>query len=45
MDEDYTPIFEWCSPRSRIVLDYETDLMVLTGLRSNATGNNASFLR
>jgi len=38
INDNYTPIFEWCSPRSKIVLFYENDLLVLTGIRSNETG-------
>jgi hypothetical protein len=38
MDQDYTPIFEWCSPRNKIVLAYEQDLLVLTAIRHNRTG-------
>jgi len=41
MDEkkNCTPIFEWCSPRNKLVLDYGKDILVLTGLRHNKTGN------
>lgn len=38
MDQNKTPIFEWCSRKSRIVIDYPTDRMVLTAIRDNVTG-------
>lgn len=34
----WTPIFEWCSRRMRIVIDYPVDRLVLTGIRVNETG-------
>lgn len=34
----WTPIFEWCSRKQRIVLDYFDDQLVLTGLRYMNTG-------
>lgn len=33
-----TPIFEWCSRKQRIVLDYPEDRLVLTACRENSTG-------
>lgn len=33
-----TPIFEWCSNKNRIVLDYAEDRLVLTGLRDIVRG-------
>lgn len=33
-----TPIFEWCSPRNKIVLDYPNEGLVLTGIRHMTTG-------
>jgi RNA ligase len=33
-----TPIFEWCSRRQRIVLDYPQDRFVLTAIRENRRG-------
>lgn len=33
-----TPIFEWCSNKNRIVLDYPEDRLVLTAIRDNETG-------
>ena len=35
---DYTPIFEWCSNKNRIVLDYPEDRLVLTAVRFNESG-------
>jgi RNA ligase len=33
-----TPIFEWCSRKNRIVIDYPEDQLILTGMRYNNTG-------
>jgi len=33
-----TPIFEWCSRDSRIVVDYPEDQLILTAIRDNRTG-------
>ena len=33
-----TPIFEWVSRKNRIVIDYPTDDLILTGMRYNSTG-------
>jgi len=39
-----TPIFEWCTRKQRIVLDYgPEDRLVLTGIRNNLTGAYASY--
>lgn len=34
----YTPIFEWCSRKQRIVIDYPNDELVLTHMRNMITG-------
>lgn len=34
-----TPIFEWCSNKNRIVIDYPQDRLVLTAIRANTTGS------
>jgi len=39
----YTPIFEWCSRKQRIVLDYQEDQLILTAVRNMTTGNYAFF--
>lgn len=41
--EGLTPIFEWCSRKNRIVVDYPEDRLVLTAIRHNLTGNYLSF--
>ena len=33
-----TPIFEWCSRKNRIVVDYPVDRLVLTAMRHNEKG-------
>lgn len=35
---DFTPIFEWCSNKNRIVLDYPEDQLVLTAIRHMGNG-------
>ena len=37
-----TPIFEWCSRKQQIVLDYKEDQLVLTGARNLRTGEYRS---
>lgn len=39
INQDCTPIFEWCSRKNRIVLDYSEDKLVLLAIRHNRTGN------
>lgn len=39
MQNGHTPMFEWCSRKQRIVLDYgQEDQLVLTAIRVNLTG-------
>ena len=38
----YTPIFEWCSRKQRIVLDYREDQLILTAMRDIRTGEYLS---
>jgi RNA ligase len=38
-----TPIFEWCSRKNRIVIDYPKDSLVLTAIRLVDTGNYVSY--
>jgi len=38
-----TPIFEWCSRKQRIVIDYPEDRLVLIAIRNNETGEYASY--
>lgn len=40
--EGKTPIFEWCSRKNRIVIDYPEDRLVLVGIRDNVTGEYLS---
>lgn len=39
----WSPIFEWCSRKQRIVLDYKEDQLVLTALRNMNTGEYSTF--
>jgi len=43
----WTPIFEWCSRKQRIVLDYKEDQLVLTAIRNIYDGSylNINHLR
>lgn len=36
--KNHTPMFEWCSRKQRIVIDYPVDRLVLTAIRDNVTG-------
>jgi RNA ligase len=38
IQKGFTPIFEWCSRKNRIVVDYPEDQLILTGIRDNHTG-------
>ena len=38
-----TPIFEWCSRKQRIVVDYPTDRLVLIALRGTMTGEYKQY--
>lgn len=38
-----TPIFEWCSRKQRIVVDYPVDRLVLTAVRDNVSGEYATY--
>ena len=38
-----TPIFEWCSRKQRIVVDYPEDRLVLTAIRNDITGQYVSW--
>jgi RNA ligase len=40
---DLTPMFEWCSRKSRIVIDYPEDQLILIAVRCNLTGNYISY--
>lgn len=39
LENGFTPIFEWCSNKNRIVLDYPEDRLVLTAMRETVSGN------
>ena len=39
LDSGYTPVFEWCSRKQRIVVDYLEDQLVLTAMRDIYSGN------
>lgn len=38
MKSGMTPIFEWCSRKQRIVVDYPNDMLVLTAVRKMVSG-------
>jgi RNA ligase len=39
-----TPIFEWCSRKNRLVVDYPEDNLILTGMRYNNTGSYLPYV-
>jgi RNA ligase len=43
ISRNLTPIFEWCSRKNRIVVDYPEDKLVLTALRSIKNGSYCSY--
>ena len=43
IEQNRTPIFEWCSRQQPIVIDYPEDMLVLTGIRHNQTGEYLSY--
>lgn len=43
IERGYTPIFEWCSRKQRIVLDYKEDQLILTAMRHIKGGSYISF--
>ena len=43
MSLDATPIFEWCSPKNRIVVEYSHDRLVLLAIRDNVSGDYWSY--
>ena len=38
-----TPIFEWCSRKNRIVIDYPQDQLILTAVRDNQSGTYVHY--
>ena len=38
-----TPLFEWCSRKNRVVVDYPTDNLILTAIRYNDTGKYVDY--
>lgn len=38
IQDNCTPIFEWCSRQNRVVIDHPEDKLVLTGIRNNWSG-------
>lgn len=43
MQMGFTPIFEWCSRKQRIVVDYPEDRLVLIAIRNTVTGEYVSL--
>ena len=39
LNNGFTPIFEWCSRKNRIVVDYPEDKLILTAVRLNYSGS------
>ena len=43
LDQGWTPIFEWCSRKQRIVIDYVIDRLVLIAMRRTVEGTYMSY--
>jgi RNA ligase len=43
LSHNVTPIFEWCSRKQRIVIDYPEDRLVLIAVRHNYTGEYTPY--
>lgn len=41
--DHFTPVFEFCSRKNQVVIDYPEDELVLTGMRKNTTGDLISY--
>jgi RNA ligase len=41
--DHFTPVFEFCSRKNQIVIDYPEDALILTGMRKNETGEYISY--
>lgn len=45
IDDRKTPIFEWCSRKNRIVVDYPEDRLILTAIRDNENGSYVPYYK
>lgn len=45
IDDRKTPIFEWCSRKNRIVVDYPEDRLILTAIRNNENGSYVPYYK
>lgn len=43
LEDGFTPIFEWCSRKQRIVLDYKEDQLILTAIRYTVRGDYVDY--
>ena len=41
-DNEKTTLFEWCSRKNKIIIDYDVDSLILTAIRDNVTGEYLS---
>lgn len=41
--DGFTPIFEWCSNKNRIVLEFPFDQLILTAARDNVSGHYTKY--
>jgi RNA ligase len=44
LEKNCTPIFEWCSPKDKVVIEYPEENLVLTGLRNIKTGVYCKYM-
>jgi len=45
IDDRKTAIFEWCSRKNRVVVDYPEDQLILTGIRDKENGNYVPYYK
>ena len=45
LERGYTPLFEWCSLRNKIVLEYQEDSLILLGIRHTESGRYLAHVK
>ena len=41
--DGYTLVFEWCSPKTKIIIDYDCDKLIIIAIRNNITGSYIAY--
>eukprot|EP01080_Neovahlkampfia_damariscottae_P001622 gene1622-12747_t len=44
LDEGFTPIFEFTSPKNQIIIEYQETKLILIGIRNNLTGQYVKYM-